>query len=177
MKVYIVLWRNGRNWAKKTYFAAIFERFSGYALLRPMSYVSIFGQMKAISPKTLSDFAQIFTRGSTKGDKNSVWIIFEKFEFLLKQEIPKVCPFSPTLSPISTWRLVWHFLYALFLCFWTDLINFGFLILWGLSGALGDSTPGLSEGEKLAGSGGKNLPIIHDFNFIRKPFFSEPRFS
>ena len=128
-------------------------------------------------PQKLSDFAQIFTRGSTKGDTNSVWIIFEKFEFLTETGDTKVCPFSPTLSPISPWRLVWHFLFALFLCFSTDLINFGFLILCGLSGALGDSTPGLSEGEKLAGSGGKNLPIIHVFNFIRKPFFSEPRFS
>ena len=156
-----------------SYFGKIFR-------LRPLTSYELrlnFWANESYLPQTLSDFAQIFTRGSTKGDKNSVWIIFEKFEFLPKQEIPKVCPFSPTLSPISPWRLVWHFLFALFLCFSTDLIDFGFLILWGLSGALGDSTPGLSEGEKLAGSGGKNLPIIHVFNFIRKPFFSEPRFS
>ena len=50
-------------------------------------------------PQKLSDFAQIFTRGSTKGDKNSVWIIFEKFEFLTEtgdtQSLPVFSNFEP----------------------------------------------------------------------------------
>ena len=46
----------------------------------------------------LSDFPEIFTRGSIKIEKNSVLRIFEKFKFLGKQDIPKVftvCPLLP----------------------------------------------------------------------------------
>ena len=52
-----------------------------------------------------SDLAEIFTRGSTKGDKIGVWRIFEKLSFLPKREIPKVCAFCPTLSPIYPLKL------------------------------------------------------------------------
>ena len=46
-----------------------------------------------------SDFAEIFPRYSTQTEKNSVWIIFGKIVFLLKQGEFKVCTFDPTLTP------------------------------------------------------------------------------
>ena len=46
----------------------------------------------------LLDFVEIFTRVSIQGDTNSVWTILEKFKFLQKREIPKVCTFGPTLT-------------------------------------------------------------------------------
>ena len=63
------------------------------------------------------------------------------------------------LAQIGTKKLVWHFLLALFR-FWAILINFRFLFFSALSQTLGKSTLGLSEAEKLAGSGEKNHPII-----------------
>ena len=54
---------------------------------------------------------------------------------------------------------MWHFVFALFR-FWAILVNFRFLIFSALSQTLGNFILGLSEAEKLAGSGGKNHPII-----------------
>ena len=47
----------------------------------------------------LSNFDEFFTRGSIQGEKKCVLRIFEKFKFLLKREIPKVCTSGPTLTP------------------------------------------------------------------------------
>ena len=54
---------------------------------------------------------------------------------------------------------MWHFLFALFQ-FLAHLIKFRFLIFFERFGTPGNSTPGLSKAEKIAGSGEKNHPII-----------------
>ena len=51
------------------------------------------------------DFVEIFTRGSIKGDTNSVSRILEKFKFLQKREMPKVCTFGLTLTPFSLLKI------------------------------------------------------------------------
>ena len=56
---------------------------------------------------------------------------------------------------------MWHFLFALFR-FLASLINFRFLIFSGLSQTFGNSTPGLSEAEKLVGSGGKIIGLSQE---------------
>ena len=93
MKVYIVLWRNGRNWAKKTYFAAILERFSGYALLRPMSYVSIFGQMKAISPKHCPILHKFLPEVALKEIKTVFELSLKNSNFYRNRRYPKFARF------------------------------------------------------------------------------------
>ena len=65
--------------------------------------MAYFGGGGGFGPKITqlsSDHAEIFTRGSTKGGKISVWRIFEKSEFWPKREIPKVWTFCPTLRLI-----------------------------------------------------------------------------
>ena len=51
---------------------------------------------------------------------------------------------------------MWHFLFALFL-FWGILIKFRLLIFFARFQSFGNSTLGLPEEEKLAGSGGISL--------------------
>ena len=63
------------------------------------------------------------------------------------------------LKKSKTKKLVWHFLFALFQ-FLAHLIKFRFLIFFERFGTPGNSTLGLSEAEKIAGSGEKNHPII-----------------
>ena len=53
---------------------------------------------------------------------------------------------------------MWHFVFALFR-FWAILVNFRFLIFSALSQTLGNFILGLSEAEKLAGSGEKIIQL------------------
>ena len=51
------------------------------------------------------DFDEIFIRVEReKEEKKSVLRIFEKFRFLRKRKILKVCTFGLTLTPVSPWR-------------------------------------------------------------------------
>ena len=63
---------------------------------------------------------------------------------------------------------MWHFLFALF-PFWAILINFRFSIFSGLSQTLEKSTLGLSEEEKLAGSGEKKIILLSQVEPILEP--------
>ena len=63
---------------------------------------------------------------------------------------------------------MWHFLFALF-PFWAILINFRFSVFSGLSQTLEKSTLGLSEEEKLAGSGEKKIIQLSQVEPILEP--------
>ena len=63
---------------------------------------------------------------------------------------------------------MWHFLFALF-PFWAILINFRFSVFSGLSQTLEKSTLGLSEEEKLAGSGEKIIIQLSQVEPILEP--------
>ena len=54
--------------------------------------------LEPYSPK-YKDFVEIFTWCSIQTDKKYVLKIFEKFDFLQKTDVPKVCTFGPTLTP------------------------------------------------------------------------------
>ena len=57
-------------------------------------------------PQILFNFVEIFTRVSILVYKNTIWIIFKKLKFLQKWDRPKVCFFSPTLTPRFTLKMV-----------------------------------------------------------------------
>ena len=59
-----------------------------------MKWPILVGFWAITPPQILLDFAEIFTRGSSQEDTNSVWRILEKFKFLQKQEIPKIYTFG-----------------------------------------------------------------------------------
>ena len=63
---------------------------------------------------------------------------------------------------------MWHFLFALFQ-FLAILINFRFLFFSGLSQTLGNSTPGLSEAEKLAATGERKITLLSQEEPILEP--------
>ena len=57
------------------------------------------------SPNIARFCQNIFTRGSIQGHTNSVWRTLEKFKFLQKREIPKVCRFVQTLTPFFPMKM------------------------------------------------------------------------
>ena len=62
------------------------------------------GRFWALTPQILPHFPKISTTRSIQGNKNSHLRIFEKLKFLQKRAIPRVCTFSPTLTPFPRRR-------------------------------------------------------------------------
>ena len=67
----------------------IFKVLHTYAASMKWPFMDFFGPLL---PQIWPDFAEIFTRDSVLGDKNSVSIILQTLEFL------QVCTFGPTLT-------------------------------------------------------------------------------
>ena len=72
----------------------------GFCINSPFMKCSFLGGFWPLIVQIWLDHAEIFTKGSLKEYKNSVWRAFQAFAFYLKQDVPKVYNFVPFLGPI-----------------------------------------------------------------------------
>ena len=68
--------------------------------------LSFLGGFWVLTPPIWSNIADIFIRGSTLANKNTVWNFFEGFKYLWKRDGREISTFGPTLTPLFLLKMI-----------------------------------------------------------------------